>query len=65
MKDLLVEWDRFNDFTTARPSGTSSSTSAPMDIGTTLQGTGTTWNRQLVGTNKRDMIPDSLNNNLP
>ena len=36
MKDLVVEWDRSNDFTTARHSGTSSSNSAPIDIGTTL-----------------------------
>ena len=43
MKALFVEWDRFNDITTARPSGTISSTSAPMDIGTTLNGKGTTW----------------------
>ena len=35
--DLVVEWDRFNDFTTARPSGASYCTSAPIEIGATLK----------------------------
>ena len=29
MKDLIIEWDRFQDFSSARPTGSSSSTSGP------------------------------------
>ena len=39
MRDLVVERGRVSDFTTARPSGASRSTTAPMEIGATPSAT--------------------------